>query len=188
MKRNSREEMIKTTAYLLQTKGYSGTGLNDIIKHSGAPKGSIYYHFPNGKEQLAIEAIEWTKKNVTDFIKEKLDNYSDPTDAIQNYILDSAERFEEDSYFQGVPITAIVLETADISENLRETCRSVFESWHHIFAERLLNDGYSESYAYETAMTVNAMIQGALVICLTRKDNSALKVIADVVPTLLKRH
>ncbi|WP_096186936.1 TetR/AcrR family transcriptional regulator [Evansella halocellulosilytica] len=187
MKRNSREDMIKTTAYLLQSKGYFGTGLNDIIKHSGAPKGSIYYHFPNGKEQLATEAIEWTKQSVSDFIKEKLNYYSDPTEAIQNYILDSAERFDKDNYFQGVPIAAIVLETSDISDNLRKTCQSVFESWHKIFAEKLLDNGYEKAVAYEVAMTVNAMIQGALVICLTRKDGEPLRVISNVIPSLLKK-
>ncbi|WP_078578445.1 TetR/AcrR family transcriptional regulator [Salipaludibacillus agaradhaerens] len=186
MKRNSREDMIKATAYLLQSKGYFGTGLNDIIKLSGAPKGSIYYHFPNGKEQLAKEAIEWTKHSVSQFIAEKLKDYSDPTEAIQHYILDSAERFEKDSYFQGVPITAIVLETSDVSEELREACRSVFDAWHHIFADKLLNYGYEPRAAYEIAMTVNAMIQGALVICLTRNDSTPLKIVAEVIPPLLK--
>nr|WP_051541334.1 TetR/AcrR family transcriptional regulator [Caldalkalibacillus mannanilyticus] len=128
MKNNSREEMIKVTALLLQTKGYFGTGLNEIIAKSGAPRGSIYYHFPNGKEQLVIEAIEWTRENVTRFISEKLSLYNDPVEALQNYILDSADRFEQDKYFQGVPITAIVLETSDISDNLREACKKVFDS------------------------------------------------------------
>ncbi|WP_096437431.1 TetR/AcrR family transcriptional regulator [Alteribacter populi] len=187
MKKNSREEMIKTTALLLQTKGYFGTGLNDIIKESGAPKGSIYYHFPNGKEQLALEAIEWTKKNVTKFIKDKLTQYEDPVEAIQEYILDSAERFEKENYFQGVPITAIVLETSSTSEMLRDACRNVFEAWHKVIADKLLINGFEKEVAFELAMTVNVMIQGALVICLTRKDASALRVIADKIPTLINQ-
>lgn len=188
MKKSSREDMIRATAYLLQKKGYFGTGLNDIIKHSKAPKGSIYYHFPKGKEQLAIEAIEWTKFNVTNFIKEKLGELSDPAEAIQNYFQDSADRFEQDNYFQGVPITAIVLETSDLSDELRKTCGSVFESWHEIFADKLSENGYSDYSANEIAMTLNAMLQGALVICLTRKDGVPLRVIADVVPALLKKN
>lgn len=178
--------MIKSTAYLLQRNGYAGTGINDIIQHSGAPKGSLYYHFPNGKEQLAIEAVRWTKQNVTAFIKETLSQYDDAVESIKHFVLDSAKRFEENNYFQGVPITALVLETAATSDELRKACQEVFEAWSKEFANKLLLNGYSESEAKVLGDTINIMIQGGFVVSLARKNADALKTVASNISLIMQ--
>lgn len=186
LKRDTRQEMIMATAFLLQKNGYAGTGMNDIIQHSGAPKGSIYYHFPNGKEQLAVEAVEWTRENVTAFIREHLSRYDDAVESIQKFVLDSAARFEENNYFQGVPISAMVLETAFTSEKLREACRGVLDAWSEEFADKLLANGYSQTEAQDLGDMINLMVQGAFVISLSRQNASALSTVAMRIPQLLK--
>ncbi|MGM8212151.1 TetR/AcrR family transcriptional regulator [Virgibacillus sp. W0430] len=185
MKKNSRDNMIESTAFLLQKRGYVGTGVNDIIEHSGSPKGSLYYHFPEGKEQLALEAVKWTNRNVTAFIKGNLEKYTDPVVSIKQFILDSANRFEKDNYFHGVPITALVLETASISDNLRMACQEVFDAWSTEFANKLVEQGYNQKEAENLGTTINIMIQGAFVISLAKKNAEALKVVAEKIPLLL---
>jgi AcrR family transcriptional regulator len=59
MATDSRERMVRSAAYLFRERGYSGTGFRDVIAHSGAPRGSIYHHFPGGKVQLAQEAVRY---------------------------------------------------------------------------------------------------------------------------------
>lgn len=59
---NTREKFIETASNLFEIKGYNATGLNEILQESGAPKGSLYYHFPNGKEEIALEAIKLAGK------------------------------------------------------------------------------------------------------------------------------
>ncbi len=53
---STRDQIIEATAGLLETQGYRATGLNQIIEESGAPKGSLYYYFPGGKEEFSTEA------------------------------------------------------------------------------------------------------------------------------------
>ncbi len=60
MSKDSRARMVRSAATLIRTRGVSGTSLSDVLAHSGAPRGSIYHHFPQGKEQLAADAIRWT--------------------------------------------------------------------------------------------------------------------------------
>ena len=54
---SSRDAFLRATARLLRRQGYGATAVSEIVARSGAPKGSLYFHFPDGKEQLAVEAM-----------------------------------------------------------------------------------------------------------------------------------
>ena len=72
---NTKEKFIETASRLFEIKGYNATGLNEILAESGAPKGSLYYHFPKGKEQLALESINLAGEKIKNKIKNTLDKY-----------------------------------------------------------------------------------------------------------------
>src|SRR3954468_4070961 len=55
--RSSRKALVHPTATLLRRQGYAATGLSEIVARSGAPRGSLYFHFPGGKEELAVAAL-----------------------------------------------------------------------------------------------------------------------------------
>ncbi len=61
---DSRASMVRSAASLIRTRGVNATSFSDVLADSGAPRGSIYHHFPNGKEQLAEDAIRWTSERV----------------------------------------------------------------------------------------------------------------------------
>src|ERR1700749_2535691 len=56
--RASRKSFLSATGVLLRRQGYAATGLSEIVDRSGAPRGSLYFHFPGGKEELAVAAME----------------------------------------------------------------------------------------------------------------------------------
>jgi AcrR family transcriptional regulator len=57
-RRDSRDDMIRAAIELLCERGYAGTSFGDVLERSGAPRGSIYHHFPGGKQQLVTEAVQ----------------------------------------------------------------------------------------------------------------------------------
>src|SRR2546423_11022756 len=61
---DSRASMVRSAASLIRTRGVNATSFSEVLADSGAPRGSIYYHFPKGKEQLAEDAIRWTSERV----------------------------------------------------------------------------------------------------------------------------
>ena len=77
-KNNTKEMFLHTASTLFAIKGYHATGINEILKKSQAPKGSLYYYFPHGKEQLAIESLELTAQKIYAEIKKTLAKYNDP--------------------------------------------------------------------------------------------------------------
>jgi len=94
-KLDSKEKILQTASRLFQLKGYHATGINQIIKETGLPKGSIYHHFPNGKEELALEAVKYTSKYIEDKITSFLTKEPDVVEAIQAFIMDSANQFRK---------------------------------------------------------------------------------------------
>jgi len=185
-KKSSRDRIVETASRLFQMQGYHATGLNQITKESGAPKGSLYYYFPEGKEQLASVAVETTSTEVTNRIREGLQQNDDPIKAIQNFIYKLAEDFEKTEQKQGLPVAGVVLETSQSSEIIRKSCKVAYDSWHQVFAERLIKGGYEKEKALELGLIINAMIEGAFIIVLTREDGEPLRQIARYIPNLLK--
>src|SRR5271156_5491448 len=54
---DSKEKTIIAAAKLLRRHGYNGTALSDILAAADSPRGSLYFHFPNGKEEIAVAAL-----------------------------------------------------------------------------------------------------------------------------------
>ena len=82
-KTDSKEKILTAASRLFQTKGYNATGLNEILKESDSPKGSLYYYFSNGKEEVALEAIKLSSHFIQTKIQNALDKYLKPIQAIQ---------------------------------------------------------------------------------------------------------
>ncbi|CQR47310.1 putative HTH-type transcriptional regulator YxaF [Paraliobacillus sp. PM-2] len=185
-KENAKDKLIKTASKLFQLQGYHGTGLNQILKESGAPKGSLYYHFPGGKEQLALESVQFTAQSIIKQINEGLNQSTDPIQAIQGFINDLAERFTKESAEEGIPIAAIALETSLSSETLRKACQTAYGSYQDIFSQKLIDAGFKVEKARELGVFLNALIEGSFLLSFTTGTNQPLQIAAEQIPTILK--
>ncbi|WP_217586171.1 TetR/AcrR family transcriptional regulator [Lentibacillus saliphilus] len=185
-KSTSRDKLILTASKLFQLQGYHATGLNQITKESGAPKGSLYYHFPGGKEELAMESVRATARFVADKITEGLNVSSDPVEALQGFILNMADLFEVERFKAGVPIASIALETSLISERLRQECQASYQLFQRMFANKLIEADYEEKRAEELSVVINAMLEGAFLTSFTMGHSEPLRLVAKQVPVLLK--
>ncbi|WNF38856.1 TetR/AcrR family transcriptional regulator [Bacillaceae bacterium IKA-2] len=186
-KKSSKEKIIETASRLFQEQGYHATGLNQITKESGSPKGSLYHYFPEGKEQLASVAVENTAENVARRIKAGLMEEDDPIKAIQTFILHLANAFEEKDKRMGNPVAAVALEMANTSEVIRTACVDAYDMWHQIFATKLITAGYEEAQAQESSLVINALIEGAFINVIIRKDGEPLRQIAKYIPNILRK-
>lgn len=182
----AKERLVETAAHLFEMQGYYATGLNQILKESGSPKGSLYYYFPEGKEELACEAVNRTARDVEERIRDGLAKHDDPVLAIQSFVREMAMYFEASACTGGVPVAAVVLETASVSDPIREACASAYKAWIGVFTEKLRANGYEPSAAERLATVINSMIEGAVIVSRTRKSSSPLEAVAEVIPLLLR--
>lgn len=186
-KENKRDRILQAATSLFQRQGYHGTGLNQIIEESGAPKGSLYYHFPNGKEEMALEAIQKMKQHVLEETQVDLSGFDSPVEAFQHHINKIAALFDTKESVEGLPIGLIASETAATNNNLRIACELAYKEWQALYTGKLEACGFERNKAEELSMTINAMIEGGCILCLTNESGQPLRSIAKQIPLLLVR-
>ncbi len=183
---STRDQIIATTCTLLELQGYHATGLNQIIKESSGPKGSLYYHFPGGKEELAVEAVRHVGKIVLQRIQHNLAQIDEPTESIRSFIMNIALNVESSGFRAGGPITTIALETASTNAPLRMECGRIYAGWQAAFAEKLRTGGLTEERAMTMALLIIASIEGGVILCRTNRSREPLEWVAQEIGELVR--
>jgi TetR/AcrR family transcriptional repressor of lmrAB and yxaGH operons len=182
---STRDRFVETACELLEAQGYHATGLNQIIEESGAPRGSLYYYFPDGKEELAAEAIHHVGEIVTCRIQRVLQNQDDSAEAVRAFIRTVASYMEASDYAAGGPITTVALESATTNSRLNDACQVVYDQWQTAFAERLVQGGIGGVRAQRLAVLIVAALEGGIVLSRTAHSTKPLERVADEVATLI---
>jgi TetR/AcrR family transcriptional repressor of lmrAB and yxaGH operons len=175
--RSSRQAFIAATGKLLRRQGYAGTGLNEIVALSGAPKGSLYFHFPGGKQELALAAMEQTGEQLRGAIAGTMRTGPGAADSLGRLIDALAAGLEASDYRDGCPIATVTLEAASGAEPIRLTAERVFSSWLGALGDALLASGMSAAAAERRALHVLAAIEGALLLARARRDLGPLQAV-----------
>jgi AcrR family transcriptional regulator len=170
---DSRNRMIESAALLFREHGYSGTGFRDVIDHSGAPRGSIYHHFPGGKEQLAADTVEWAAGVIERRIARAAQS-GHPVAALGIFVDAWREVLEDSNFRAGCPIVAVAAE-ADAGSTATAAAAAAFTHWQDLIARALLDAGVSRTDARRLATLVVAGIEGAILLCRAGRDIRPLR-------------
>ena len=166
---DSREKMIRAAQELLSERGYAGTSFGDVIERSGAPRGSIYHHFPGGKQQLVTEAVRRYAAAVLASIA-AADESGSAVDMVRIYV-DVVRRGLRASDFRlGCAVAGVVLDTTPSDVELLSLAASSFASWRSRLAAAFRRDGATEAQARRLATLVVASVEGAMMLARAEHD------------------
>jgi TetR/AcrR family transcriptional repressor of lmrAB and yxaGH operons len=177
--KDTKTKFIDSTAQLIEVQGYHATGLNQIILESGAPKGSLYYHFPGGKEELVSAAVQQAGDNLVALIQKNVDESKPAAESIRDFVLGVAHGVEVTNYQSGGPLTAVAMETATTSEPLNLACRAAFSRIQEAFTEKLIASGLSQSRAGQLALFITVSIEGGIILSRTNHSGDPLRQVAE---------
>lgn len=180
-----REQIIQTTCQLIEIQGYRATGIKQILAESEAPKGSLYYYFPDGKDELVEEAIVYTGKIIAGRLHESMSSHDNAVKAVPEFLRQLSQYVHESRYQAGGPITAVAMEAASTNERLNTACRQVYQQWQAVIEEKLLTDGYSASRSKRLASVTIALIEGAIILSRTERTITPLLNAATALEMLL---
>jgi TetR/AcrR family transcriptional repressor of lmrAB and yxaGH operons len=177
--------LVASMLELIQVHGYSGTGLATVGQHAGAPRGSLYFHFPEGKEALGEQAVDLATGRFRDLLAGAVEE-SGSSGAVVRRVVDAlAGMLEESDFRLGCPVSVVTLEMGAQSERLRAACAGAFESWIALFAECLVARGHPVSSARAVATVVVSTIEGAVVVSRAQRSVEPLRCAAEVLAGLL---
>lgn len=178
--------MIATTGRLLRRQGYAATGLNEIIEESGAPKGSVYFHFPDGKEELAAAAVERFGELILRHLGRGLESADDVAGAVEGFFDAYARHFEETEFAEGCAVASVALENATTHEQLAGAASHALRSWTDAFARALAEEGHEPESAHRTATLIVAAIEGAIVMAKGERSTEPLESARDALVATLR--
>ena len=186
MTATTRERMIETTARLLQHRGYHGTSLNEILAEAEAPRGSLYFHFAGGKDQLVQEATRLTIARTTEFLRSKLAASPNPATAVRAFIEETGRMMEASHYTFGCPVAPLILDGSGGVQEFEQLCREAFEEWTGLIRETLVAAGIPAARAERLALMVEATHEGLFLISRAYRDTAPLMKVAPELEALLE--
>ena len=184
----TRQRLIAATAELIEAGGYRATGLLQVVARSGAPRGSLYFHFPGGKEELAAQAVAASAGALSQLIARELESDAPTAVAVAGLIDALADRLEGSGWSHGCPVATVALEVSADEPTLGAACRDAYVDWQALLAERLVRDGLDEALARDRAELILASIEGALLLAKVHRDRGPLRRLAGTLPLLLTPH
>lgn len=131
---HTRELLLRTGLEVLTEKGFSATGLEEILRQAGVPKGSFYHYFKN-KEAFGLALIDRYGR----FFAHKLDQHLldanlSPLERVRAFINDAARGMERFEFRRGCLIGNLGQEMGVLPESFRSKLQETFEDWQQRFA------------------------------------------------------
>ncbi len=169
---DAKAKMIRSQALLQRERGVAGTALPDVLRHSGAPRGSIYHHFPDGRAQLAAEATGWAADFVAADLEAALAD-ADIEGAVERFVDGWLRVLRESDFAAGCPVAAGALD-AGADPGAREAALRGFQRWESLLTDALVQNGLRRSKAETLALTFISAIEGAIVLARAEKRHPTL--------------
>jgi AcrR family transcriptional regulator len=175
--------MVRSAASLIRTRGVNATSFSDVLADSGAPRGSIYHHFPQGKEQLAEDAIRWTSERVLAHLRAGA--AVTPSDVLKRFIDMWRQVVLTSRGTAGCVVAGVAIDTDAGDAGQIDLVRSTFRSWTAVLAEQLTAVGVPAGRATSLALATLAGMEGALILCRAEGNAKPLDTVAEELLRLL---
>jgi AcrR family transcriptional regulator len=171
----TKERILDSTAALFMRYGYTGTGLKQIVADANAPFGSLYHHFPGGKQELGVEVIQRSGAMYGDLVMSVFDAAPDLLSGVRDCFAGAAAVLVATDYADACPIETVALEVASSNETLRIATAEVFESWIVSASTRFRAAGLDDATARELSIAFINLLEGAFILCRASRTTEALE-------------
>ncbi|MDP1961354.1 MAG: TetR/AcrR family transcriptional regulator [Reyranella sp.] len=181
-----RAPIVNAAVTLFRRQGYASTGLNDLVDASGAPKGSLYHYFPDGKASIAIAAVEEAGRRVAETMARLARESRSTGDLLRAHARLLSGWMRNSGFRDGCPITTVLLELAPRDRGVSEAGRKAYAARLGVLREKLVADGFSFPRAERLAILCVSTLQGALIQSRVERSGAAIETAAAELAILLE--
>jgi AcrR family transcriptional regulator len=180
----TRDRMLSAASEVLREKGAAGVTIDEVLVRSGAPRGSVYHHFPGGRSQLLTEALQHAGDAITGLIDDAATRGSAPL--IRQFVAFWEHTLAESDFAAGCPVVAAAIGSADTEPALTPIAGDIFDRWRAALSRAFTADGFCDADAASLAITSIAALEGAVVLCRASRTAEPLREVAGQVEFLIK--
>lgn len=176
--------MLISAAEMLRERGVAGVTIDEVLARSGAPRGSVYYHFPGGRNQILTEALQYAGDVITEVMDEAAAHGG------MYLVRQSVEFWEQllvnSEFTAGCPVVAATIGAADDEPALTSVAGGIFGHWRDALTRAFVSDGFDESESASLAIMCIASLEGAVVLCRSTRSVDPLQDVAQQVEFLIR--
>jgi AcrR family transcriptional regulator len=180
----TRQKMLDAALEVVRERGAAGVTVDEVLTRSGAPRGSVYHHFPNGRAQLIQETLTYAGESFAGMLERAAHN---GTDALLTRLVAFWTRVLEDSDFRaGCPIVPTAGDGGGENAELAHRAALILDGWRRTIAAAFEAEGCSAPDAHALATTVLSSIFGAVGMCRAMRSLDPLFQVAEQVRALMR--
>ena len=182
-RRTTRRRMLVSAVEVLRERGAAGVTIDEVLARSKSPRGSVYHHFPGGRSQILIEALQYAGDSMTSAI----DNAASqgPMALLHQFVELWEGVLQESDFAAGCPVVAAAISTADEDPRLSADAAEIFARWRAALTRSFQGDGFDADAAGALAITTIAAIEGAVVLCRSLRSAEPLREVTDQLEFLI---
>ena len=186
-KRSTRARLVGAAVSLFQQRGLHAIGLSEILAEAKAPKGSLYHHFPGGKDELAVAAVQ----DMADAILQALDRLDGQddfglSDFLEYSATETGRRLAANDWRDGSLLAMVGQQELDADSKIGDAVRIAYQRIEMRLAKLLVGEGVALAQARDLAATIIASQEGALALARSRRDAAPLTLVAEMLTTIIE--
>ncbi|RDI55898.1 TetR family transcriptional regulator [Nocardia mexicana] len=174
MSTGTRARILTAATELMRRQGYGATSVKQLTAAARAPIGSLYHHFPEGKQQIAAEALRTSGAAYIQLIPLLMDPFEELRDAVPAAFAAAAADIEQSGWMNMCPVGTVAGEIADSEPPLREVAAEVIASWIEEGAGYFVRRGLRPGPAREFTLAMLSALEGAFILSRTLRSTEPL--------------
>ncbi|GAB2756348.1 TetR/AcrR family transcriptional regulator [Streptomyces bullii] len=182
----ARERIVAGAADMISRRGLNATSIRETARHARAPLGSTYHYFPEGKQQLATEAVRHTGQWVARSLRKELE--AGPVAGLRAFLALWRTIVVDSDFRAGCPVLAVSIEEPPVDETptALAAAADVFTEWEGLLAASLREHGAEPGRAAQLATLVVAAVEGTVAMCRAKRSIQPLDHTAEQLQALIR--
>lgn len=182
--KNTRAAMVQSAVEVLRERGVGGVTIDAVLARSGAPRGSVYHHFPGGRAQLITEALQFSGDAISAIIERAAPGGS--TAILREFVHFWQKILRDSDFAAGCPVVAVAVGAADETSELLTGTSEIFQRWWTALHRTFTDEGLPDQDAGRLATIAIASVEGAVVLCRSQRRQQPLDDVAHQLELLIE--
>ncbi|WP_242639233.1 TetR/AcrR family transcriptional regulator [Mycolicibacterium sp. S2-37] len=180
----TRTNMLISAADVLRERGAAGVTIDEVLQRSGAPRGSVYHHFPDGRNQIVFEALKYAGESITAVIDQAAAKGG--LHLVHRFVEFWTTLLSDSDFTAGCPVAGAAIGAAEDEPQLTSVAGAIFEHWRDALTRAFEIDGSEPAEAASLSITCIAALEGAVVLCRATRSVDPLREVDAQLEFLIK--